>query len=309
MKTSASRLLSLKIMATSTREIERQSIEEAEGIGKPGTIASVAIHNAILAGGEPTRTIADVLHGTWLGHPVHPMLTDITIGAWTLGSAFDVVAGLTQSDAARDTADKLTAIGTASAIPTAITGLVDYSTFPDWSANTATWHGLLNIVNFGLFAMSVRERRRGNRGRAVAYSAVGMALTGVSAWLGGHLVYKSKVGVDNSDQFEKPTDWKAVADLAHLQHNKPRVVEVDGKQVLLYRSGDAIYAVGNRCAHAGGPLNEGKFKGSCVECPWHNSVFDMRDGSIVHGPTTHVQPRFETRVRDGQVEIRLPEAE
>ena len=109
-------------MATSTKEIERQSIEDAEGIGKPGTILSTTIHDAIMAGGEPTRTIADILHGTWLGHPLHPILTDITIGAWTLGSAFDVVAAVTQSDAARDTADQLTAIGTASAIPTAITG-------------------------------------------------------------------------------------------------------------------------------------------------------------------------------------------
>jgi nitrite reductase/ring-hydroxylating ferredoxin subunit/uncharacterized membrane protein len=294
-------------MATSTRDVERQAIEEAEGVGKPGTIVSTAIHNAILAGGEPTRTLADILHGTWLGHPLHPILTDITIGAWTLGSAFDVVAAVTQSDAARDTADQLTTIGTVSAIPTAITGLVDYSTFPDHSANTATWHGLLNIVNFGLYAMSVRERRRGNRSRAIAYSATGMVLTGISSWLGAHLVYKGRVGVDNSDQFEEPTRWQPVADLAHLQHEKPRVVKVDDKEVLLYRHGDEILALGNKCAHAGGPLNEGHFKGSCVECPWHNSVFDMREGKIVHGPTTHPQPYFETRVRDGQVEIRLPE--
>jgi nitrite reductase/ring-hydroxylating ferredoxin subunit/uncharacterized membrane protein len=297
----------MKFMATSTREIERQSIEEAEGVGKPGTIASVAIHNAVLAGGETTRTIADILHGTWLGHPLHPILTDITIGAWTLGSAFDVVAALTQSDAARDTADQLTAIGTASAIPTAITGIIDYSTFPDHSANTATWHGVLNLVNFGLYAMSVRERRRGNRARAIAYSATGMVLTGISSWLGGHLVYKSRVGVDNSDQFEKPTTWKPVAELTHLQNEKPRVVKVDDKDVMLYRRGDEVFALGNKCAHAGGPLNEGHFKGSCVECPWHNSVFDMHEGKIVHGPSTHPQPYFETRVRDGQVEIRLPE--
>ena len=294
-------------MATSMKEIERQSIEEAEGVGKPGTLVSVAVHNAILAGGEATRTIADVLHGTWLGHPLHPVLTDITIGAWTLGSAFDVVAGLTQSDAARHTADQLTAIGTAGAIPTAITGLIDYSTFPDHSANTATWHAALNLLNFGLFAISVRERRRGNRARAVALSATGMVLTGISAWLGGKLVYQSRVGVDNSDQFEKPTRWQAVAELSRLQHGKPRVVKVDDKDVLLYRRGDEVFALGNKCAHASGPLNEGHFKGSCVECPWHNSVFDLRDGSIVHGPSTHPQPRFETRIRDGQVEIRLPE--
>ena len=136
-----------------------------------------------------------------------------------------------------------------------------------------------------------------------------MVLTGVSSWLGGHLVYKSKVGVDNSDQFEKPTTWKPVAELAHLQRDTPRVVKVDDKDVLIYRHGNEVYAVGKKCAHAGGPLNEGHFKGACVECPWHNSVFDMRGGGIVHGPSTHPQPYFETRIRDGQVEIRLPEEE
>jgi len=83
-----------------------------------------------------------------------------------------------------------------------------------------------------------------------------------------------------------------VAELAHLQRDTPRVVKVDDKDVLIYRDGDEVYAVGNKCAHAGGPLNEGNFKGSCVECPWHNSVFDMPDGSIVHGPSTQSAPYF-----------------
>ena len=62
-----------------TTEIEQQAIDAAEGIGKVGTEVSLAIHHAVLAGGEPTRKVADALHGTWLGHPLHAVLTDVTV--------------------------------------------------------------------------------------------------------------------------------------------------------------------------------------------------------------------------------------
>jgi nitrite reductase/ring-hydroxylating ferredoxin subunit len=74
---------------------------------------------------------------------------------------------------------------------------------------------------------------------------------------------------------------------------------------MLYRRYGEVYAIGATCSHAGGPLNEGKFSESCVQCPWHDSVFDMIDGHIVHGPATQKQPSFETRVRDGKIEIRF----
>ncbi|RPI94216.1 MAG: Rieske (2Fe-2S) protein, partial [Chloroflexi bacterium] len=62
------------------------------------------------------------------------------------------------------------------------------------------------------------------------------------------------------------------------------------------------------CAHAGGPLEAGNFDGFCVTCPWHASVYDVRTGDIVHGPTAFPQPSFEVRVRSGQIEIRAPQA-
>ena len=80
---------------------------------------------------------------------------------------------------------------------------------------------------------------------------------------------------------------------------------VDGKHVLLCREGDRIFAIGAVCSHAGGPLDQGKISRGCVQCPWHDSVFDLRDGRIVHGPATQPQPSFETRVSGGRVEIRL----
>lgn len=288
-------------------QVEKQASQVNEVVAKAGNDVSLAIHHAILAGGEPTRRIADFFHGTWLGHPLHPVLTDFTIGAWAMGAVFDLAGGITDSDSLRRTGDRLTTAGVVCAVPTAVSGIVDFSTFPEPTAKTVTWHGMLNLVNFGLYLMSVRERSRGNRRRGLLFSSLGLGLTAVSAWLGGNLVYKQKFGVNHAESFDGPKHWKPVLGVEELPARDPKRVEVDGKGVLLYRDGQSIYAIGSVCSHAGGPLEQGRIQGSCVQCPWHDSVFDMKDGSIVHGPATQPQPHFEARIRNGQVEIRLPE--
>lgn len=295
-------------MVTLTEQVEQQAVEAAEGIGKAGTQVSLGIHHAVLAGGEPARMAADALHGTWLGHPLHPVLTDVVIGSWVVGAGFDAAAAVTGSPRAAWAADRLAEIGTAAAVPTAVTGLTDFSTFPEWSANTATWHAMLNIVNFGLYCISVAERRRGNRRRGVLFSSLAVGLTFVSAWLGGKLVYKQRVGVNNADRFEGPQDWTPILSDSELPPRELKRTVVEGKGVLLWREGGAVYAIGSVCSHAGGPLEQGQVQGHCVQCPWHDSVFDLRDGSVVHGPATNSQPRFDARVRNGQIEVRLAES-
>ena len=91
---------------------------------------------------------------------------------------------------------------------------------------------------------------------------------------------------------------------ADLPAGEPVRVTVDDTPVLLYRDGQGIYAINAVCAHAGGPLDEGAVEGVCVTCPWHASVFDLRDGSIVHGPTAFPQAAYETRIQDGQIALR-----
>lgn len=69
-----------------------QAIDQVSALDELGSSLKSAIHNAVLKGGKPTRKLADLLHGTWLGHPLHPVLTDFTIGAWGIGAMFDAVA-------------------------------------------------------------------------------------------------------------------------------------------------------------------------------------------------------------------------
>jgi nitrite reductase/ring-hydroxylating ferredoxin subunit/uncharacterized membrane protein len=292
-------------MAGQVEQAVERAVERAPRVGEAGTRASLAVHGAVLKGGEAVRDTADLLHGTWLGHPFHPVLTEITIGAWFVGGVFDAVGAIGRTRGARLTGDRLAAIGTACAIPTALTGLADFSTFPKWSAQPATVHAALNVANIGLYATSLWERRRGNRRRGLALSWLAQALTMASAWLGGMLVYKHKVGVDHSERFTGPKDWTPVFREADLSDSAPKRVEVEGKHVLLSRENDRIFAIGAVCSHAGGPLDQGKIRDGRVQCPWHDSVFDLRDGRIVHGPATQPQACFETRVRDGRIEIRL----
>ena len=89
-----------------------------------------------------------------------------------------------------------------------------------------------------------------------------------------------------------------------LAEGRRRRVELEGKAVLLYRHEGEVQAIGAVCSHQGGPLDEGEFDGNCVTCPWHQSVFDLRDGAVVHGPATYPQTAFEVRERGGRIEVR-----
>lgn len=286
-------------------KLAEKLISSIPGLEKYGSKVASGIHSAVLKGGAPTRKIADVLHGTWLGHPLHPVLTDLAVGAWSLGALFDAMAANDRSY--EQVADTLTTAGTVAAVPTLITGLTEYSTTQTSAMSTASLHGLSNNIIVVLYYCSIRERRRGNRKKGLRYSNLAIGLAVVSAWLGGHLVYGHKVGVDHSEKPSNLNNWTPVLEKQKLADEQPQSVDVKGKTVLLYRCQDDIYAIGNVCSHAGGPLDQGQFKDCAVQCPWHDSVFHLRDGSIKHGPATHPQPSFEVRVRDGQIEVRSPQ--
>ncbi len=272
-----------------------------------GQKVSGALHQAVLAGGDPARTVADLLHGTWLGHPLHPVLTDIPIGSWSVAAFFDLLSLSGDSEQSAQIADKLAAIGTLAAVPTIVTGLTDYSTVQKPALSTATLHAVLMDLTFTLYLASLWQRKQGNRGLAIFLSTTGFLLMTVGAYVGGHLSYKQKVGVDHSEAGSKPKEWTSVLDEGELKEHAATRVEVEDNPILLYRYGGTVHAIGAVCSHAGGPLEEGKFDGYCVECPWHDSVFDVRDGSIVHGPATYPQPNYQARLHNGKIQVRLAE--
>jgi nitrite reductase/ring-hydroxylating ferredoxin subunit/uncharacterized membrane protein len=250
--------------------------------------------------------VKDFLHGKWLGHPLHPALTDIPVGAWTTALALDAVEMLSGEQAIAGAADLAIGIGLAGAVASAVTGLTDWSETDGRAKNVGALHGALNLAAVGIYTASLISRRGNSRRRGVALSMIGYAIASFSAYLGGHLVFGEQAGVDHaatSDQGQ-PKKFTAVMRESELKERKPVRADVGDTAVLLVKIGAKIYALANTCTHLGGPLNEGKLEGDSIRCPWHGSRFCLTDGAVLGGPAVFDERSFDVRVRDGQIEIR-----
>jgi nitrite reductase/ring-hydroxylating ferredoxin subunit/uncharacterized membrane protein len=257
-----------------------------------------AVAGTFDAAGPAGRKIRNFLHGVWLGHPLHPVLTDIPVGAWTAALILDIADE-------REGADLAVKVGLAGAVGSAVTGLTDWQATDGSARRIGLVHGLLNITATTLFAVSmVKRNQRGGRGAGKTLAAIGYAVAFASAYLGGHLVYRKQIGVDHAIGNTPPEDWTPALDAIELPDGEPRRVDVGGARVLLVRREGEIYAIGEVCSHLGGPLAEGELQGDVIQCPWHGSRFCVRDGSVVDGPATHPQPRYEARVNGGKIEVR-----
>lgn len=248
---------------------------------------------------KPTP-VKNALSGTWLGHPLHPMLTDVPIGTWTAAAVLDVVGGRACAGAAR----RMVGLGVLAAAPTAAAGWSDWSdTYgPDQRVGVA--HALGNLAAVLLQSVSYLARRRGHRRFGITLSAAGLGTMGAAAYLGGHLSFVRGIGV-NHTAFEEPVeDWVDVAAFAELAPGKPVRVVAGGVPVVLVRRDDEVRALSATCVHAGGPLDEGELLDDCLRCPWHGSIFRLRDGTVVRGPATTPQPSWEVRLDDGRVHVR-----
>jgi hypothetical protein len=136
-----------------------------------------------------TGTRAAVLRGEWLGHAVHPMLTDITIGTWTSASVLDLLGGPDSSAAGQ----RLLGTGLLAAGPTAWTGWAEWSTAGSRDKRVGVVHAVTNAVAIGVYAASWLARRRGRHGTGARLALVGAAVSGAGAYLGGHLAEARKV--------------------------------------------------------------------------------------------------------------------
>jgi nitrite reductase/ring-hydroxylating ferredoxin subunit/uncharacterized membrane protein len=250
----------------------------------------------------PRGPVKDTLSGTWLGHPVHPVLTDVAIGALTSASVLDLVAGRR----GEPSADVLIGMGVVAALPTAATGLSDWSDTYGSDKRVGVVHAASNVAGVTLYSASLLARRRGHRGTGTALGLMGMGAMTFGGYLGGHLSFARGVGVNNAFWQHPPEEWTPVLDESGLTDDQPVNVDANGAGVLLYRHGGQMFAIGSRCSHAGGPLHEGEVdpNNSCVTCPWHQSVFRLSDGAVVHGPASVPLPAYDMRVESGKVEVR-----
>lgn len=277
------------------------SLEEARRLDG----VSDRLQSVVSAAVRPQR-LRDLLHGTWLGHPLHPVLVQVPVGAFMSTAILDLLPGR------RKAATTLLTAGVAAAVPAVAAGWVDWSQLTRDRRRVGLVHAGANAVAVGLYAASLVARLRGRTTRGKALGFAGLTVAGVGAYLGGHLAYAQGAGTNQAapDLARLPAEWTEVCSLASVPEKRTVVRLAGDVPVLLYRIGDQVSALVERCGHETGPLGEGDVVGegwdACVVCPWHGSTFRLVDGAVVHGPAANNQPTIPVRVRAGHIEIRQP---
>ena len=256
------------------------------------------------AAGPAQGPLKNLVHGVWLGHPLHPALTDVPIGAWTAALALDGMAAVSGREEVGRAAEASIMVGLGGAAGAAVTGLSDWQYTSGRARRVGVAHGLLNVGSVLLYATSLLLRRRGARAAGRGLAALGYTVSTAAAYLGGELVFGQRIGVDRAAAEAAPDGFVAVLPAAELPEGVLRRVEAGGVPVLLVHQGERIHALAETCSHLGCSLAEGHLQDGSVICPCHGSRFALADGRVLDGPATFPQPCFEARVRDGQIEVR-----
>ena len=249
--------------------------------------------------------VLELTHGgRWIGHPIHPALSDLPIGLWTGVMVLDVMDRAPAPRRGIDAAGMLSAAGILAAGATALTGLSDWTVSDDQDRRIGLFHGLLNTVALGLQGASLGTRMAGHRSTARALGAASLTVTAAAGYLGGHLVFTKGVMVNRVAWAIGPRRWTRALQEADLPDDSPTAVVAEGRQIMLYRHRGSLYAIDNICSHAGGLLSRGPVADLTVTCPLHGSRFALADGCVGRGPASQPQPVLPTRIRNGWIEVR-----
>ena len=256
------------------------------------------------------KVFKDLLHGTWLGHPLHPVLAQVPVGTWVSAGVLDAIKP------ARPAAALLIGTGIAAAVPTALSGAADWSEQDDAVRRLGAVHAVANTAALGLYVGSLVARATGNGtlGRVLAYSGLGLA--GGSAAIGGHMSYAQSSGANHAvvEARQLTTDWIDLGPLDDLPDGRPTLRTGEGQGtpigLAVVRRGARVDAFIDACAHVGGPLSDGRVEqvrgADCLVCPWHESAFDLDSGEPRRGPTASAQERLEIKYEAGRAFGRLP---
>jgi nitrite reductase/ring-hydroxylating ferredoxin subunit/uncharacterized membrane protein len=245
---------------------------------------------------RPIGPIKDFLHGKWLGHSVHAVLTDLPLGVLSLTVVFDLLG-------MRQAADISMVIGVLGMVAAALAGLADYSDTDDDARSAGTVHGTLMVIALVVYLVSMWLRLANpaapDRTVEIVTQLIAYSIMLAGAYVGGELVYTLGNMVNrHAWRFGTKSEWTKL-DLTDIPENKPTAAKAGTQQLVVVRIGDTVHALHAQCAHAGGPLPNGKIVDGCIECPWHGSRFDLATGRRTRGPTTFDQPRYEVRAADG----------
>lgn len=271
-------------------------IEQMESVDPFARLVQKLVSRAV-----PQQSLQkDLLSGTWIGRPLHPILTDVVIGTWISAFLLDLLS----DERTERAADRLLSIGNVSALPTIAAGLSDWSDLWGAQQRVGSAHALGNTAALCLQILSSRARKNGSRKAAKLLTLAAVGIGGGSAYLGGHLSFVNGVGVNRTAFEAWPQEWMPVIADDDLPEGTLIESKVNEVRVLLYKEGEEIYALSDRCTHRGCRLHLGQVKDLSVECSCHGSIFRLSDGAVIRGPATVPAPVYEVRRRDGRIEVR-----
>ena len=248
--------------------------------------------------------VRDLLNGRWLGHPLHAVLTDAPIGILFLVVVFDVLGEPAAAAWALG-------VGILAMLAAALAGSADYADTDGRARERATLHSTLMVLALVLYVISLFLRLGGEGvldpvpATAGWLSVASFLILSAGAYVGGDVVYLLGNMVNRHAFRGSGTKWIALEPAevdgdGRIPEGKPIKAKLGINQLVLVRQGEQILALHDTCAHAGGPLNEGKLiDGKLVECPWHYSRYRLSDGLVVQGPSVYDQPAYEVRRREG----------
>ena len=257
--------------------------------------------------GAPGRLLEDLMHGTKvLGHPLHPAITDIPMGAWAVAVVADYAAHFTNR-LPTEAGDVALAVALATALLAVLTGYTDFRHTFAHERRVALTHGLIMsaAVTLGVVSMALRWwSGSAIHPLAVGLSTAGLGLLIVGGYFGGHLVFGLGSAVNRNAFAEGSDDFVAVGVANDFAEGTLTRVVAAGMPVLMVRKEGELHAIGAVCSHAGGPLDEGTLNRGVVTCPWHGSRFCITNGKVKHGPATFSQPVFVVRDINGNVAVK-----
>jgi hypothetical protein len=160
-------------------------LEEAQGLDPISDALAPTIRKTFGSG-----TQGAVLRGEWLGHALHPVLTDLVIGTWTSATLLDLVGGKDTGKAAQ----RLVGLGLLTFGPTAWTGWAEWSQAGTREQRVGIVHFASNAVSAGAYFASWRARRQGKQAKGAVLALAGAGASGLGAYLGGHMAIARKVG-------------------------------------------------------------------------------------------------------------------
>jgi len=263
-----------------------------------------AVNRVLISLFRPVRPVKDFLNGTWLGHPLHPAVTDVPIGAFFVALVLDL-AGVARG------AFLASIVGQLAFVAAMITGLADYTDTDGRARSRGAVHGLLMLVGGGFTIASIQLRDGGSvsGGLPTVLLAIGFLVIAASAYIGGDVVFALGNMVSRHAYRGSGTKWLRL-ELADggepdsLAELVPARARLGINTLVLVREGATIHALHDTCAHAGGSLADGKIAAGCIECPVHGARYRLGDGNVARGPALYAQPVYEVRKSEAGWEAR-----